>query len=212
MGKFEITPIDIGGYIFTNIFSDDNRGSFSKLFETDEFSAHELSLSISESFVSCSDKNVIRGMHFQLRNPQIKIVSVLFGKIYDVLVDLRKNSGTYGQWRGFYLSGENHRSIIVPRGFAHGFLSLSDKSTVLYQCDGRYDKESDTGIIYNDKDINVNWPIDLDDVIVGSRDKELMTFETFQNMDFINQVVCGGGNSLTIVSVILLCLCCRGVQ
>ena len=193
MGKFEIIPIDIGGYIFTNVFSDDNRGSFSKLFETDEFSANELSLSISESFVSCSDKNVIRGMHFQLRNPQIKIVSVLSGKIYDVLIDLRKNSSTYGQWRGFYLSSENHRSIIVPRGFAHGFLSLSDKSTVLYQCDGRYDKESDTGIVYNDKDINVNWPIDLDDAIVGTRDKELMTFKTFQNMDFTDQAVCGGG-------------------
>lgn len=185
MRKFEITPIDIGGYIFTNAFLDDNRGSFSKLFEADEFSANGLPLSISESFVSCSDKNVIRGMHFQLRNPQIKIVSVLSGKIYDVLIDLRKNSDTYGQWRGFYLSVENHKSIIVPRGFAHGFLSLSDKSVVLYQCNGQYDKESDTGIIYNDKDIQVNWPISLDDAIVSSRDKELMTFEMFQDMDFI---------------------------
>ena len=192
MGKFEIKPIDIGGYIFNNIFSDDNRGSFSKLYEVDEFYANGLSLSIDESFVSCSDKDVIRGMHFQLRNPQIKIVSVLFGKIYDVIIDLRKNSCTYGQWRGFYLSDENHRSIIVPRGFAHGFLSLSNKSIVLYQCDGRYDKESDTGIIYNDKDIKVNWPINLDKVVISPRDKDLLTFEMFQSMDFENKTLCGG--------------------
>ena len=179
MAPFKITPIDIGGYIIDTFFSDDNRGSFTKLFESVSFQNKGIEFNVSESFISCSDKNVVRGMHFQTFHPQAKLVSVLSGKIYDVIIDLRKDSSTYGQWRGFYLSSENHKSILVPRGFAHGFLSLRDNSTVLYQCDGEYDKESDTGVLFCDEDIAVNWPVNVSDMIVGQRDKTLMTFKEF---------------------------------
>lgn len=179
MTGFNIAPIDIGGYIIDTVFSDDNRGCFIKLFECSTFQKEGIAFKVSESFISCSDKYVVRGMHFQTFHPQAKLVSVLKGKIYDVIVDLRKESITYGQWRGFYLSSENHKSLFVPRGFAHGFLSLCDGSTVLYQCDGTYDRKSDTGIMYNDKSISVEWPVNTSCMIVGERDRKLMSFEEF---------------------------------
>lgn len=179
MAAFKIVPVEIGGYMIENIFSDDNRGSFTKLFEQNTFAENGLDFHCSESFVSRSDKDVVRGMHFQTFHPQAKLVTVIFGKIYDVMVDLRKESKTYGQWRGFYLSSENHKSLLIPRGFAHGFLSLSENTEVLYQCDGDYDKDSDTGIVFNDEDVNIRWPIETSKMIVGKRDTELMSFKEF---------------------------------
>ena len=181
MAAFNITATDVGGYIIDTAFSDDNRGSFTKLFEKEPFEQGGIRFSCSESFVSVSDKNVVRGMHFQTFNPQAKLVSVISGKIYDVIIDLRKGSGTYGQWRGFYLSSENHRSLFVPRGFAHGFLSLCDGSAVLYQCDGAYDKDSDTGILFCDEDIGIKWPVEISKMTVGQRDRGQMTFKEFDN-------------------------------
>ena len=181
MADITITPTDIGGYIIDAAFSDDNRGSFTKLFEKDVFKQSGIDFNCSEAFVSCSDKNVIRGMHFQTFHPQAKLVSVISGKIYDVIVDLRRESGSYGQWRGFYLSSENRRSLYVPKGFAHGFLSLRDGSTVLYQCDGAYDRESDTGILFCDEDIGVDWLIESSKAIVGERDRKLMSFREFDS-------------------------------
>lgn len=179
MAKFNITPIDIGGYIIDTAFSDDNRGSFAKLFEQEAFKQCGIDFNVSESFVSHSDKYVVRGMHFQTFHPQAKLVSVIYGKIYDVIVDLRKESSTYGQWRGFYLSSENHKSLLAPKGFAHGFLSLYGSSAVMYQCDGAYDSDSDTGILFCDDDIGVKWPVDVSDMIVGQRDRSLMSFGEF---------------------------------
>lgn len=179
MAAFNITPIDIGGYIIDTAFSDDNRGCFTKLFEQEAFKQSGIDFNCSESFVSRSDKNVVRGMHFQTFHPQSKLVSVIYGKIYDVIVDLRKESSTYGQWRGFYLSSENHKSLLAPRGFAHGFLSLCDGSIVMYQCDGAYDKDSDTGVLFCDEDIAVNWPVEVSAMIIGQRDRALMSFREF---------------------------------
>ena len=181
MANFSITPIDIGGYLIDTAFSDDNRGSFTKLFEQEAFRQGGIDFNCSESFVSRSDKNVVRGMHFQSFRPQAKLVSVISGKIYDVIVDLRKGSGTYGRWRGYYLSSENHRSLYVPRGFAHGFLSLCDDSSVLYQCDGEYDRDSDTGVLFSDEDIGIKWPVEVSQMTVGQRDKALMSFGEFNS-------------------------------
>ncbi len=181
MASFNVKPIDIGGYIIENFFTDDNRGCFTKLFEQDVFARQGIEFHCSESFVSRSDKNVVRGMHFQTFHPQTKLVSVISGKIYDVIIDLRKESKTYGQWRGFYLSSENHKGLFVPRGFAHGFMSLEDNTEVLYQCDGAYDKDTDTGILFSDKDIGIKWPADTSSLIAGQRDKELMTFREFDS-------------------------------
>lgn len=181
MAAFKITQTDVGAYLIDSAFSDDNRGSFTKLFEKEAFRESGIDFNCSESFVSCSDKNVVRGLHFQSFRPQAKLVSVIFGKIYDVIVDLRKGSNTYGQWRGYYLSSENHRSLLVPKGFAHGFLALRDNTSVLYQCDGAYDKDSDTGILFCDKDIAVNWQTEVSKLIVGQRDRGLMTFKEFES-------------------------------
>ena len=188
MTNFSFEEIDIkGAFIINSFFSEDNRGSFIKSYEKNIFKANGIDFSCYESFITCSEKYVIRGMHFQLYHPQIKLVGVLSGKVFDVIIDLRKESSTFGEWRGFYLSSENRSSLLVPRGCAHGFISLSKKSVVSYQCDGRYDKETDTGIMYNDTQINVNWPInDISNAILGARDYNLMTFDTFKKTcDFV---------------------------
>ena len=178
MSQFSFEKLDIeGSYIINSFFSEDNRGSFVKSFEKDVFKNFGIDFHCNEDFISHSTKNVIRGMHFQLNKPQIKIVGVILGKVFDVIVDLRKDSKTYGEWRGYYLSSQNRTSLLIPRGCAHGFISLSDDSIVSYKCDGKYDKDTDTGILYNDSDINIEWPInDLSKAIVSNRDKKLMTF------------------------------------
>ncbi len=182
MNQFSFEPLDIkGAYIINSFFSEDNRGSFVKNFEAEIFQKNGIEFQCSESFVTTSTKNVIRGMHFQLYHPQVKLVGVLSGKVYDVIVDLRKESPTFGQWRGYYLSSENRTSLLIPRGCAHGFMSISDNSFVSYMCDGLYDKETDTGILYKDPDIGVKWPInDIMQAIVGERDKTQMSFREFE--------------------------------
>ena len=185
MAGFSFKELSISGaYVATSSFSDDLRGSFVKNFEREEFKQAGYDFECSETFISSSVKNVIRGLHFQMNNPQIKIVGIISGKVYDVVVDLRKDSPTYGKWEGIYLSRENRNSLIIPRGCAHGFLSLSEDSLVSYLCDGKYDKETDTGIVFNDPDINIDWPImRIEDAIVSKRDAKLMSFKEF---DLIN--------------------------
>ncbi|MBQ5333187.1 MAG: dTDP-4-dehydrorhamnose 3,5-epimerase [Oscillospiraceae bacterium] len=179
--SFEKMNIE-GAYIINSFFSEDNRGSFVKNFEKDIYEEHGIHFECNEFFISHSTKNVIRGMHFQLYHPQAKLVSVISGKVFDVIVDLREESSTFGQWRGVYLSNENRTSLYIPRGCAHGFMSLSDDSIVSYNCDGKYDKETDTGILYCDPDIAVEWPImDIKNAVLGSRDKKLMTFREFKS-------------------------------
>ena len=182
MNKFSFEPLDIeGAYIINSFFSEDNRGSFVKAFEKDTFRKNGIEFECNEFFISTSERNVIRGMHFQTYHPQIKLVGVLRGKVYDVIVDLREDSKTFGQWRGYYLSSENRTCLLIPRGCAHGFMSLSDNSMVSYQCDGAYDKKTDTGIMYNDPDIGVEWPInDISKATIGIRDQSLLAFQEFR--------------------------------
>lgn len=187
MDTFRFEELDIAGaYKIESYIYEDNRGNFIKSFEKEIFEQNGISFNCSEDFISKSSKNVIRGMHFQLYHPQIKIVSVIHGKVFDVIVDLRKESDTFGKWQGIYLSSENRNSLLIPRGCAHGFMSLSDESIVSYKCDGKYDKETDTGILYCDEEIAVEWPIrNLDDAIVGKRDLKQMTFAEFKaNCEF----------------------------
>lgn len=182
MENFSFEKMDIdGAYIINSFSSDDNRGSFVKSYEKTIFHENGIDFDCTEDFISHSTKNVIRGLHFQLYHPQIKLIGVISGKVFDVIVDLRKESKTFGCWRGVYLSSENRSSLLIPRGCAHGFLSLSDDSIVSYKCDGKYDKETDTGILYCDSEINIDWPVDnLSQVVLGLRDKTLMTFSQFK--------------------------------
>ena len=161
MFGFSFKEINVkDAYLIDNFFSGDIRGGFTKVYEKQVFADMGIEFSLSETFVSVSAKNVIRGLHFQTNKPQKKIVSVVAGCVWDVVVDLRTDSPTYRKWEGFELSAENHRGLYIPAGFAHGFAALEDGTVMLYQCDGEYDRESETGISYDDQHIGIEWPID----------------------------------------------------
>lgn len=118
-----------------------------------------------------SVKNVLRGLHYQNNpTPQAKLIRVLEGVIWDVVVDIRPGSDTYGQWYGVELSAENRLQLLIPRGFAHGYSVLSETAEIIYKCDNYYDKSSEGGILYNDPALNIDWKIDLSKAIVSEKD------------------------------------------
>lgn len=175
---FEPLKLD-GAFIINHIYSQDNRGGSIKCFEKQLYARHGIVFELSETFVSVSRKNVIRGMHFQRNHPQAKLVSVLQGSVYDVIVDLRRESATFKQWVSVDLSSENHRALYIPRGFAHGFAALEEETIMLYQCDGEYDKESDTGIRFDDLDLGIKWPMESSMAICSERDLGLMSLREY---------------------------------
>ncbi|MEO6833128.1 MAG: dTDP-4-dehydrorhamnose 3,5-epimerase [Chitinophagaceae bacterium] len=119
-----------------------------------------------------SSKGVLRGLHYQNNpTPQSKLIRVLEGRIWDVVVDIRKGSATYGEWYGIELSAENRKQLLVPRGFAHGYSVLSDTAEIMYKCDNYYDKSAEAGIAWNDPSLNIDWKIDLAEVLVSDKDK-----------------------------------------
>ncbi|MPM77475.1 dTDP-4-dehydrorhamnose 3,5-epimerase [bioreactor metagenome] len=127
---------------------------------------------------SKSSYGVIRGLHYQLAPfSQAKLVRVLQGKVYDVAVDLRRNSPTFGNWVGVELSGENKRQFFIPKGFAHGFSVLSETAVFAYKCDEYYHPEAEAGIIYNDPSLNIDWKVKDADIKVSSKDNVLPNFE-----------------------------------
>lgn len=177
---FEFKRIDLqGAYLISTFYAGDSRGGFTKAFEKDIFSEAGIVFQLNEIFASRSSKNVIRGLHFQTHNPQAKLVTVVAGRAWDVIVDLRPDSATFKQWRAYELSAENHLSIYVPRGFAHGFASLEDGTIMLYQCDGKYDPETDTGIRFDDPGIGIEWPVDERDAIHSIRDLQLQSLQEY---------------------------------
>lgn len=118
-----------------------------------------------------SVKNVLRGLHYQNEpTPQTKLIRALEGTIWDVVVDLRPNSKTFGQWYGVELSADNKLQFLIPRGFAHGYSVLSDTAEVFYKCDNVYNKSAEGGVLYNDPSLNIDWKIDLKDAIVSEKD------------------------------------------
>ena len=127
---------------------------------------------------SFSTKGVLRGLHYQCgAHAQAKLVRVLQGEVLDVAVDLRPNSETYGQYEAVLLSGENQKQFFVPRGFAHGFLVLSETATFFYKCDNFYNKESEGGLMYNDETVNINWNFPLNELIISDKDQILPNLE-----------------------------------
>lgn len=158
----------------------DSRGEFSKCFEKEIYRRNGIPFEVSESFFTVSSKNVVRGLHFQKHTPQAKLVSVVNGRTWDVIVDLRPDSATYKKWCGIELSKENHHAVYIPRGFAHGFVSFEDDTVMLYQCDGVYDKKTDGGIRLDDPDLGIEWPVDLKKMIISSRDLQLEDFRTYE--------------------------------
>ena len=183
--EFEKLSLD-GAYCIHYFHAGDSRGGFGKSFEKDVYRNAGIDFSVSETFTSISAKNVIRGLHFQTNNPQAKLVCVLSGAVWDVIVDLRKDSKTFKKWMAVELNAENHKALFVPKGFAHGFLALEDNTIMLYQCDGAYDKETDTGIRFDDEDIGIEWPIDMKLSIHSQRDLCLPTYAEASSKGSLN--------------------------
>jgi len=136
----------------------DDRGFFKESWKASSFGQHGLPVSFEQANVSRSVKGVLRGLHYQYRQPQGKLVSVMEGRIFDVAVDIRRGSPSFGQWAGAELSAENHRQMYIPEGFAHGFLVLSSSALFHYHCTTEYAAEYDAAIAWNDPDIAVKWP------------------------------------------------------
>lgn len=175
MSKFNFIKTDIEDmYIIESSVFGDDRGYFMETYNKEEFNQAGLTMNFVQDNQSKSKKGVLRGLHFQKEHPQGKLVRVLNGKVFDVGVDLRSDSETYGQWQGVILSGENKKQFYVPEGFAHGFLVLSETATFAYKCTDFYHPEAEGGIIWDDEDIDIDWPLDdIDEIILSEKDKEL---------------------------------------
>ena len=171
MGNFTFNETKLKGvYIIDVKTYGDNRGYFMETYKESDFKAAGLDYNFVQDNQSSSRKGVLRGLHFQKTHPQAKLVRVLKGEVFDVAVDLRKNSETYGQWVGVVLSEENKRQFMIPRGFAHGFLVLSDYAEFVYKCDDVYHPEDEGGIMWNDPAIGIEWP-DAGEIILSEKDK-----------------------------------------
>ena len=171
-GNFTFNETKIKGlYIIDVKTYGDNRGYFMETYKKSDFEAAGLNYNFVQDNQSSSKKGVLRGLHFQKQHPQAKLVRVLSGEVFDVAVDLRKGSETYGQWVGATLSAENHRQFLIPRGFAHGFLVTSDYAEFSYKCDDEYHPGDEGGIAYDDPDIAVAWP-DVGELILSEKDKK----------------------------------------
>ena len=168
-GCFIIEPNIIG----------DSRGSFMESFNEKTF-ANGISKEVHfvQDNQSFSTRGVLRGLHYQCgEHAQAKLVRVLNGKVLDVAVDMRPDSPTYGQYESVILTGDNHTQFFVPRGFAHGFVVLSETATFFYKCDNFYNKESEGGVIFNDQLLAIDWNLPLQDLIISDKDQVLPTLE-----------------------------------
>ncbi|HTU19573.1 MAG TPA: dTDP-4-dehydrorhamnose 3,5-epimerase [Gemmataceae bacterium] len=156
----QITPTAIPEVVTIEprIFQDD-RGFFLETFQANKYRVAGITLPMVQDNHSGSRQGVLRGLHYQIHKPQGKLVSVIAGEIFDVAVDLRRSSPTFGRWVGVTLSAENHRQLWVPMGFAHGFYTVSEWAEVVYKVTDFYDPSSERTLIWNDSDIGVRWPL-----------------------------------------------------
>jgi len=174
--KVEATKLKDCFIIHDTVFKDD-RGYFFESFNQQKFaSLTGLNVHFVQDNQSKSTRGVLRGLHFQQgEHAQAKLVRVLEGKVLDVAVDIRKDSSTFGEYVAVELTAENHLQLFVPRGFAHGFVVLSDTATFFYKCDNFYNKASEGGLIYNDSAINIDWQINQSEVLLSEKDAALPT-------------------------------------
>ena len=160
----------------------DNRGFFTESYSDRDFKAAGIDFDFIQDNHSLSTQaGVLRGLHFQRgKAAQTKLIRVATGAVLDVIVDLRKGSPTYKQWKGYILSESNHRQLLVPKGYAHGFVTLTDNVNFLYKCDNYYDAEADGGISFRTPELNIDWPIDLDKAITSEKDANQPTLTEFE--------------------------------
>ena len=160
MGKITVETCEIEGLrVITPTVFEDSRGYFMETYNYKDYKEAGIDQVFVQDNQSASVRGVLRGLHFQINYPQDKLVRVLSGEVYDVAVDLRKGSATYGKWYGVLLSAENRKQFFVPKNFAHGFYVVSDYAEFAYKCTDFYHPNDEGGIIWNDPDIGVKWPI-----------------------------------------------------
>jgi dTDP-4-dehydrorhamnose 3,5-epimerase len=153
----------------------DNRGRFMETYQAQRYLDHGITGHFVQDNISYSNRGVLRGLHYQLGRPQGKLVWVVQGQIYDVAVDIRKDSPTFGKWESVMLSSENHWQIYIPEGFAHGFCVTSETAVVAYKCTDFYSPKDERGILWNDPSLNIDWPIDDPDL--SEKDSSSPTIE-----------------------------------
>lgn len=178
-GNFTFTKTSIEGVIIvdTKVYGDD-RGYFVETYKKPDFVKGGITTDFVQDNQSSSVQWVLRGLHFQIQHPQAKLVRVIEGKVFDVAVDLRMGSPTYGKWEGVILSAANRRQFFIPRGFAHGFLVLSEKAQFCYKCDDTYHPNDEGGLMWNDPAIGIDWPppdgfnqFEISKLILSSKDQ-----------------------------------------
>ncbi len=198
MGKLKKTPTFIKDlFIIEHSIFNDNRGWFTEMFNKKDFEEIGITVDFVQDNLSLSNKNVLRGIHFQTFHSQAKLIKILNGSVIDIAVDLRKESKTFKKYFSIELNANDNKMLFIPKGFGHGFLALEDNTILFYKCDDYYYKEYDGGIIYNDVDLNINWcsnpsskiitmgfnPLLLSTAspIISSKDLQLQTFKEWNN-------------------------------
>lgn len=174
MGKITVTPCDIEGlYVIEPTVFKDERGYFVETYNQNDMKEAGLDMVFVQDNQSMSTRGVLRGLHFQKQFPQGKLVRVVRGKVFDVAVDLRSDSKTYGKWFGVELSAENMKQFYISEGFAHGFLVLSDEAEFCYKCTDFYHPGDEGGLTWNDPEIGVEWPLEEGvDLIISEKDQK----------------------------------------
>ena len=182
MGKINVETCDIEGLkIITPAVYGDARGYFMETYNYNDFKAAGIPEIFVQDNQSKSSKGVLRGLHLQVNYPQGKLVRVIRGEVFDVGVDLRADSPTYGKWAGAILSEENKKQLFIPPKFAHGFVVLSDEAEFQYKCTEFYHGDDESGIMWDDEDIAIDWPIDdIDEIILSDKDKQWKTLKESQ--------------------------------
>ncbi len=172
MGNFKFTETGLKDcfVVEPKVFGDD-RGFFMETYNKNAFDEAGYTMEFVQDNHSKSKKGVLRGLHFQKSKPQGKLVRVVSGEVFDVAVDLRKDSETYGKWFGLFLNAENKKQLYVPEGFAHGFLVTSDEAEFCYKCTDFYDPTDEGGLIWNDETVGIEWPLDkVDEISLSDKD------------------------------------------
>lgn len=173
MGKITVTPCEIEGLcvVEPTVFKDE-RGYFVETYNQNDFHDAGLDMTFVQDNQSMSVRGVLRGLHFQKQFPQGKLVRVIRGAVFDVAVDLREQSKTFGKWFGVELSAENKKQFYIPEGFAHGFLVLSDEAEFVYKCTDFYHPGDEGGLAWNDPEIGIDWPIEAGmELIISEKDQ-----------------------------------------
>ena len=186
MGQITVTKCPLEGLcIIEPTVHGDDRGYFFESFHQKDMREAGLETAYVQDNQSMSRKGVLRGMHIQKRYPQGKLVRVIKGTVFDVALDLRRDSRTFGKWYGVELSEYNKKQLYLPEGFAHGFLVLSDIAEFLYKCTDYYHPEDELGVLWNDPDVGIAWPLDgMPEITLSRKDKALPLLKTLKDDDF----------------------------